>query len=102
MTTEYAKLRAAMKAWYSAIDVPVIQIVHFIDEDGEVEIAGYADFPKFRQLIVDEIKDARRYFDWRDEQGPITASIVYSSPGGPLSIFMNGMFWRDVDEDGVS
>jgi len=102
MKHEYAKLRAAMKNWYGEIDVPVIQIVHSIDDDGEVNIAGYANFPKFRRLLVGEIKDARRYYDRHDEQGPITVSIVYGGTDDPLSIFMNGEFWCDLDEDGVS
>jgi len=102
MKSEYHKLLKAMSAWYKEIDVPVIQIVHSIDDDGEVNIAGYANFPKFRQLLVDEIKDARRYYDRRDEQGPITVSIVYIGTDDRLSIFMNGEFWCDLDEDGVS
>jgi len=102
MKHEYAKLRAAMKAWFKEIDVPVIQIVHSINDDGEVTIAGYADFPQFRQLLVDEIKDAMGYYDRLDEQGPITVSIVYGGSDDPLAIFMNGEFWCSLDEDGVS
>jgi len=102
MKSEYAKLIKAMDTWYKEIDVPVIQIVHSISDDGEVKIAGYKDFPKFRQLLVDEIKDARRYYDRPDERGPITVSIVYVGSDEPLHIYMNGEFWCNLDGDVVS
>ena len=102
MKSEYAKLLKAMNTWYEEIDVPVIQIVHSISDDGEVKIAGYKDFPKFREILVDEIKDAIVYYDRFGECNPPTVSIVYAGPCDKLAIFMNGEFWADLGEDGVS
>jgi len=102
MKAEYAKLREAMASWYAAIDVPVIQIVHAINDDGEVDIAGYLDFPKFREILAGEIKEAAEYYARRGENGPLTVSIVYCDQNEPLAVYINGEFWGDLDEDGVS
>jgi len=102
MKAEYAKLRDAMATWYAAIDVPVIQIVHAINDDGEVDIAGYLDFPKFREILSGEIKEAVGYYARRGENGPLTVSLVYSDPNEPLAIYINGEFYGDLDEHGVS
>jgi len=102
MKHEYTKLLKAMNTWYEEIDVPVIQIIHSISDDGEVKIAGYKDFPKFRECLVDEIKEAAGYYERRGENGPLTVSIVYTGPNDPLYIYMNGEFWGDFGDDGVS
>ena len=101
MKSEYAKLLKAMSAWYDEIDVPVIQIVYSVD-DGEIEIAGYANFPMFRQILAGEIKDAIGYYNRLDEQEPLTVSIVYAGQCEPFAIFMNGSFWASLGEDGIS
>jgi len=102
MKSEYAKLLKAMNTWYKEIDVPVIQIVHSVSDDGKVKIAGYKDFPKFRKILVDEIKEAARYYERRGENGPLTVSIIYTGPSDHLHIYMNGEFWGDFGEGGVS
>jgi len=102
MKHEYAKLLKAMNTWYEEIDVPVIQIVHSVSDDGEVNIAGYKDFPKFREILVDEIKEAAAYYERCGENGPLTVSIVYTGPSEHLHIYINGEFWGDFVEDRVS
>jgi len=98
MKAEYDKLIHAMATWYAEISVPVIQIVHAINDDGEVDIPGYLDFPKFREIIAGEIKEAAGYYARRGENGPLTVSIVYSDPNEPLEIYINGEFWALLDE----
>jgi len=102
MKAEYAKLREAMATWYEEIDVPVIQIVHAINDEGEVKIAGYKDFPNLRKILAGEIKEAAEYYARRGENGPLTVSIVYSDPNEPLAVYINGEFYGDLDEHGVS
>jgi len=102
MKREYDKLIKAMNTWYSEITVPVIQIVHAIDDAGEVEVAGYLDFPKFREILAGEIKKAAEYYARLGEDGPLTVSIVYTGQNDPLAVYINGEFWGDLDEHGVS
>ena len=102
MKREYAKLLKAMNAWYDEIDVPVIQIVHAINDEGEVKIAGYRAFPKLREILAEEIREAAGRYARRGENGPLTVSIVFSGMHDPLAIYINGEFWGDLDEHGVS
>jgi len=98
MKREYDKLTNAMATWYEEIGVPVIQIVHVINDEGEVKIAGYNDFPKFREILTGEIKEAAEYYGCRGENGPLTVSIVFSGMNEPLEIYVDGEFWAILDE----
>ena len=99
MKHEYTKLLAMMKAWHEEIDATKVTIPYTVHGDGEVEICGYEDYPRFRRLLADEIKDAMVHFEQFGEAGTITVALVYVDLSDGISLYLNGEIWGLLVKD---
>jgi len=102
MKTEYAKLLERMKTWHDEFDVTTLIIPYTVHGDWEVEICGYEDFPKLRNILADEVQDAKAHFAQFGEVGPITIALVYDDARGEIYLYLNGELWVLLDESSFS
>ena len=98
MKPEYAELLDMMKVWHEEIGVSTLTIPYTVHGDWEVEICGYEDYPKLRELLARETRIAKAHYVRLGELGPITIALVYDDLRNEVSISMNGEFWALLDE----
>jgi len=102
MTPEYTKLLEMMKARHDEFDATMVIIPYTVHGDWEVEICGYEDFPKLRNILADEAQDAKAHFTQFGEVGPITIALVYDDARGEIYLYLNGELWVLLDESSFS
>jgi len=76
MKHEYAELLGMMKVWHEEIDVTMLIIPYTVHGDWEVEICGYGDYPKLRELLASEARDANAHYERLGEVGPLTMALA--------------------------